>query len=366
MIFIDDKKLINLINKGVFYTDAQEYKLAIKCYDEILAQYPNNAVALLNKATIFIIKGDFAGALTLINSGLNQDPQHSEGWVNKALCLHAIDKADKLLRNVGRNTEYALECCDNAIELNRLYPLAWEMKCEILNETLEFEKALDVANDALHTGIVNSRIFQRKGDTLYYLGRFDVELLNFNSVIFLEPENEIANISRRMCLDAIAQLPSPLKSNQLVFENEIDERFLPNLNQEFAREENTKSKDEDCDNSYISIDKIYREGFNASFLKYHIPYEKIKRINKINNVSTVQEIVNSNSKLLLLCGSGISFESPSNLPTGGQFIESLVKAIIPPSQARDQTLRQIFEVPSYKPPLLGFESLLQIVQDNNL
>lgn len=342
MLF-DDKRKINLINEGVFYTEAQEYDRAIECFDEILAQDPYNSAALNNKGAILLAKGDFAEALTLINAGLDKNPQNPEGWVNKALCLYAMSK-----------TQSALECCDKALKLKPLYNVAWENKCLILNQVRQFEKALEVANEALENGIVSSTIFLKKGYALYYLGRFSVALLNFNSALFLDPDNEIAKTFRIKCIDTIAQMSENLRNNELIYKNKIDERYLPKLNQVFSVA---------AGDHIVYMEKIMTKGFERVSSETWIPEEKITRINKINCLSLIPEIVDSNSKLLVLCGSGISFDSPSNLPTGRQFIEGLVKAIIPPSYDRDQLLSDVSKVPSYKAPLLGFEGLLQIIQE---
>jgi len=353
---MDKLQRTQLLNAGVFYLNSGDSQSALKCFNTILAEEPNDAEALNNKGALLLDQGHLANALSIIEAALQQNPDNAESWNNRALCLFHMQEA-----GVGSGLQEAIENLNRSIELKSSYKAAWENKCIILIRVQQYEQTLECANEALNTGIVTSTIFSLKGEALYLLGRFDVALLNFNSALFLDSRNTRAARLQKYCLDAINQLPSQWRNNMLVYENLIDERHLPNLNREFERKQ--EEDDDWWDETHIDTGKLIARGFDTSTLKLNVPAEAIQRIERVHSASEVREMADRTTKLALLCGSGISADAPSNLPTGRQYLEELINVLVPQSKARKQLLADVLETPEHKVPPISFEGFLQIIQE---
>ena len=110
-----------LIHKGGCLLRLQEYKEALSCFNEVISQNKNIAIAWNNRGIIFMRFKKYNQAKVSFFKSLKINPLFVESWYNLGISLLSTG-----------NFEDALLCFDTAIELNPKFASAWNNKGSIM------------------------------------------------------------------------------------------------------------------------------------------------------------------------------------------------------------------------------------------
>ncbi len=163
-----EKTADDWLKEGFSLAANGSYEQALEAYDKSIQIDPNNELAWINKANVFLILNktndaiaSYQKALYITNQTREADPKNATLWSTKGLLLH----------NVG-NYEESVRAFDNATNVDPNYEMAWKMKGVILASELgRNEEAVDAFDRALAINPDDPRTWQAKGDALKALGR---------------------------------------------------------------------------------------------------------------------------------------------------------------------------------------------------
>ncbi len=119
-------------------------------------------------------KKDFVSALNLANK-LVAIRSKARDWLEKALCLHDLERYDE-----------ALESFDRAIELDANDPWAWALRGYVLNNLKRYEEALESFDKAIELEHNNRYYWYLRGNLLNSIKRYDEALVSFDKAIELD------------------------------------------------------------------------------------------------------------------------------------------------------------------------------------
>jgi tetratricopeptide (TPR) repeat protein len=128
------------VNKGVAHAELEEYDAAIGAYREAISiddSSDHAATAETNLAFALWESGQTAQALEHAERAVEIDERFAQGWYNRGFFF--------LERGLA---EQAIEYFDNAIRLGMRNPTVLEEKARALEETEEYDRAEEVAEEA--------------------------------------------------------------------------------------------------------------------------------------------------------------------------------------------------------------------------
>ena len=110
-------------------------------------------------------------------------------WNNKGVALSRL----------GRYQE-AIECYDNALEIDPRHVNAWDNKGLNLNSVGRYQEAIVCYDKALEIDPRFVRAWVGKGVSLHHLGRYEEALECYNEALEIDPSNALAQKGKRMAL----------------------------------------------------------------------------------------------------------------------------------------------------------------------
>lgn len=124
--------------RGTSLSKFKEYKLAIKCYDNVIELAPEKPEGYNNKAIDLRELKNYEEALRYYNKALTLDPNHTNALSNKG----------NLLIDLGRYEE-AIQICTKAIEIDPCHKRAYNNRARALTYLQRYEEAMKDLEKAL-------------------------------------------------------------------------------------------------------------------------------------------------------------------------------------------------------------------------
>jgi tetratricopeptide (TPR) repeat protein len=119
--------LLALNNKGYSFSKLRKYQEAISCYDEYLSIKPNDSIVLINKISIFRKIGELNKALELCNLLLNNNFNERIVLYHKLRILKKLGKflesnllCQKILRTYPNNGDVLYDMASNFLNMNMI------------------------------------------------------------------------------------------------------------------------------------------------------------------------------------------------------------------------------------------------------
>ncbi|MEG5049186.1 MULTISPECIES: tetratricopeptide repeat protein [unclassified Microcoleus] len=179
-------------------------------------------------------KKDYVSALNIANKLLAIRGQ-AHDWLEKASCLHKLERYDEALESLDRASELdpndweawmmqvsvfykldrykeALASCDKAIELEPNRAIIWHMRGIVLNNLERYEKALVSYDKAIELDPHDASVWDSRGSVLENLGRSEESLVSYNKAIELDPNDASVWESRGSVLDDLERYDEALAS----------------------------------------------------------------------------------------------------------------------------------------------------------
>jgi tetratricopeptide (TPR) repeat protein len=176
-------------DRGVLHYNQGRYQEALIEYDRALAIFPDDTVALKNKALALGDINEYQGLLPVLDHLIRLTPE--DVW--------AIHERGRVYTEL-ENYEAALEDYDRVIQLDSTYIWAFANKGKSLAQLNRFEEAEEAFAQALkldrnYTWVYQERAFMRRN-----LDQCDLALTDYNHVLRLDPANKWAQVYRADCL----------------------------------------------------------------------------------------------------------------------------------------------------------------------
>ena len=191
----------------------EKMKIAISEYTEALDKKPDYVDALIERGKLYLLEKDYEKARQDLEKALELDPSRKDVYQylgelelalgNKEKALEYLNKTSKekdekfyftmaqALYNTGKYEE-ALENINKAIELNKNFPKAYELKSDILKAMGRYEEALDAIEVATKLQPTDSKLFDKKALILFKLSEEEYKKENYlKSVYYLMQGLEI-------------------------------------------------------------------------------------------------------------------------------------------------------------------------------
>lgn len=228
-LLADDPDNIELIyNKGLALLENEDFEKAIKCFDDVLKQDPNNINVINDKGASLLALGNYEGAEKYFNMALKLDPKFiislfSKGnlYLDTENYSEALDYYKKTVKiapdfveawfNYGlclfllESYSDAIPIFDKTIELDPEYSNAWYFKGSCLEVLEDYDEALKMYSETLKLNPKDSEFYNAKGRILRNTEKLVDALKLFDKALELDPENESAIYNKANTLNLMGK-----------------------------------------------------------------------------------------------------------------------------------------------------------------
>ena len=132
------KKIEKMLSQAYEYVEDENYDDAIRIYDIVLKQEPQNVSALIDKGVTLQNIGKLSLAIKSYDKALSESPDNIDALVNKGSALHSSEKYSQ-----------AIECYDAALKIDKKCAMALAYKGLSLGEMGELQNAIKHFKKAL-------------------------------------------------------------------------------------------------------------------------------------------------------------------------------------------------------------------------
>jgi len=87
---------------------AGNYQVALKIFDQVIANNPENAQAFHDKADVLDLMGNYSEAVKCYDSALECDPYDAEVWYNKGMTLRKTGHHEEGLEDIRKGISLAM------------------------------------------------------------------------------------------------------------------------------------------------------------------------------------------------------------------------------------------------------------------
>ena len=133
-----DAKLDKMLIQALEYVDDGDYSNALKLYDLVLREEPDNTHALIDKGVTLQNMGRLKSAIRCYDKVLTHSPKHVDALLNKGASLHSDQKYLE-----------AIECYDIALKVDKKCTMALAYKGLSLGEMGKLQDAIKYFKKAL-------------------------------------------------------------------------------------------------------------------------------------------------------------------------------------------------------------------------
>ena len=198
-------------NRGVSYSDKEEYGLAIKDFNTAIERCPNNTVFYSNRGATYSDMENYDRAIEDYNKAIELEPDFAVAYYNRG----------EAYSNKG-DYDHALRDYNKAIELNPDYTeaysnrgIAYHIKDEVDRAIEDHNKAIELEPNFANTYINRGAAHRKKGDN-------DRAIVDYNKAIELDPNSAIAYYNRGVAYDLKGEVDRAIEDLDKAIELEPD------------------------------------------------------------------------------------------------------------------------------------------------
>jgi tetratricopeptide (TPR) repeat protein len=182
-----------------------DYIEAIALFNQLIANYPHNAVDYNNRGLIYFQSGEYQKALSDYNTAIHLNPKLASVYNNRANCYAAY--GDLLT---------ALADYDQALDLNPHYVRAWINRGITLRDLGEYNTAIDNFEIAMLFGQLEPNIWAERGRTYHLWGDWNCAIADYYRALgymaSFDNNEDISSYRLRLQLESwLDELLFPLK-----------------------------------------------------------------------------------------------------------------------------------------------------------
>ncbi len=201
-----------LFDKGIDMEKTGNLTEAIKIFDKILENDPNNVKALIEKSVIFDSNGNVTAALGILNKTLEIDPNNVNALLDKGIILSGLDEFKEASLYINKTLE---------IDPNNVKALTDQ--AIIFSAQHKYHDALNVINKALSIDPSNTDAIYDKQSIYGSIGMVNITPKSgFNLYFQLEIQNSAGQM--------VAYIESPQSLIQYLNDTSIIDHVLNSLN----------------------------------------------------------------------------------------------------------------------------------------
>ena len=212
-------------NKGISLGNLEEYQEAIKCFDMVIDKYPNDADAWRNKGFVLSkLRGDIdKEVIECFDKAIEIKPYFAYAWNSKGYAFLKFKEKngssgeydtkgilDKAIE--GEKYEQAIQCFNEAIKTDPNFVHAWYNKGYALICQKKYEDALECIDKATNIDSKNPYAWNYKGYAHLGLKRYDEAIRDFDKAIEIDSKGNIEVWNYK----GISILCSPQKNDEAI------------------------------------------------------------------------------------------------------------------------------------------------------
>lgn len=182
--------------------------------EEILAQYPQHAIALHVLAIMEAQQGNAPRAFALVNAAIEQAPANANFLNTRGIILQSLGRLDDSLASF-----------DQALEAMPGHPNVQFNRGVVLHALGRYDEAVHSYDKALSGDPRNPQIHNNRGNALQVLGRLDDAVAAYDQALALAPDFPIALGNRGGALQALGRLHEALEAFDRVVSIEPDNLY---------------------------------------------------------------------------------------------------------------------------------------------
>ncbi len=161
--------------KGLIYTEINDYELAGKYLENVIAIAPDYELAYLNLSLVRMNEGDLTEALVLVDKVIERNPNMRKAYYYRATLYKKMGKNDKALKEYDK-VEKKFDNNGYHFFLNRA--IAEKMSGDALN-------ALEDLNTAIELETENATLYKLRGNVHILLKNYSAAVEDYNEAINL-------------------------------------------------------------------------------------------------------------------------------------------------------------------------------------
>jgi len=179
-----------LHNRGVVFNAMENYREAIKCYDQVIKFNNKNTHAWFNKGSCLEKLEDISNAIKCYDEVIKNDMRYPDAWFNKGT----------IMKNLKRYKE-AIMCFEKALDVDPWYIESMINKGAIFGEIGDYWKALIYFYESLVINPKFVRSYYNIGVTYDELKNFDKAIKFYDYVLILDPRHFKALYNKALILE---------------------------------------------------------------------------------------------------------------------------------------------------------------------
>jgi tetratricopeptide (TPR) repeat protein len=184
-------------------TDDEE---CIRCYDKIIKINSNEGMAWRGKGLALGRLGRPQAAIECYDEALKIDPYDDIAQRSKDIEIEEFKAIDTVTHSPDMSSlvtkgleleldekyEEAIQCYDEALEINPNDESVWENKADALGSLDKDEEAIQCYDEALEINPENEHVLTMKGTGLFQLKKYEEAIQCYDEALEINPENEHA------------------------------------------------------------------------------------------------------------------------------------------------------------------------------
>lgn len=161
------------------------WKNSIVLWSSVIKRFPDDAVAYINRANAYLIKGNYRESIKDFDMAIKLNPSYPPAYLNRALAYKRLGKREEALSDLNR-----------VIEINPQYSEGYNNRGLIYRALGDYKSAIKDFSMAieLHSGY--SALYFNRAGVYFELGDYKNALKDLDKAIELEPKDIVAYINR--------------------------------------------------------------------------------------------------------------------------------------------------------------------------
>jgi tetratricopeptide (TPR) repeat protein len=301
-----------LIERGSFLADSEEYDLAITYFDfayeiAIDSEIKKHAgkhltVAYNNRGKAYSGKGEFDIAIEDYRKAIKLDPNYALAYTNRGYAYYRLEKDDEAIEDCNKAIELdsrlaraystrggayyglkrykkAIEDCNKAIELDSRLARAYYNRGNAYTGLKKYKKAIEDCNKAIELDPKFADAFYNRGNAYSRLKRYKEAIEDYNETIKIGPKFADAFYNRGNAYSRLKRYKEAIEDyNETI---ELDQKFADaytNRGDVYSRLKRYEEAISDCTKA-IELDQNSAKAYsNRGVVYYKIEsYRKAKR-----------------------------------------------------------------------------------------
>jgi tetratricopeptide (TPR) repeat protein len=172
-------------NRGVSYSDKEEYGLAIKDFNTAIELCANNTVFYSNRGATYSDMKNYDRAIEDHNKAIELEPDFAVAYYNRGEAYSNKGEVDHAIEDYNK----AIELDPDYIEAYGNRGVAYHNKGEVDCAIENYNKAIELEPDSAHNYINRGAAHRKKGDN-------NRSIVDYNKAIKLDCNNAIAYYNR--------------------------------------------------------------------------------------------------------------------------------------------------------------------------